>query len=73
MEEYGSDDGVSQFAFEPTKLSCVTRVWGRGRLDLDRNEATGTDLDDDVDLVAALGGAEVMESWPWSSQREFGA
>ena len=54
-------------------MSCVPRVRGRCRLDLDRNEATRTDLDNDVDLVAALGGAEVMESWPWSSQRELGA
>lgn len=73
MEEYGRDDGVPEFAFEPTKMSCVTRVWGRCRLDLDCEEATGTDLDVDVDLVTALGYAEVTESWPRSSQGEFGA
>ena len=73
MQEHGSDDRVPQFAFEPTKMCCVSRVWGRGRLDLNRDQVTGADLDNDVDLMAALGSAEVMESWPRSSQRKFGA
>jgi hypothetical protein len=72
VQDEAGDESVLQLVPQPDQVAGVLEDWGGGRLDLDPEDSAASQVEDEVDLLAAGFGAEVVQQDP-GSERELRA
>jgi hypothetical protein len=67
------DETLAELISEPLEVARVAARRRRARLDLDPDDAVTRELDEQVDLLSAAFGAQVMQAWSALADGQLGS